>query len=187
MPTHLLALVPSLVLILAGLPRAEAQAGPLAGPEARATLGTAGSPESPSVALSHPADVLLLRMALARAASKLAKPACLLLLDDFQDGEGRPLSENLATTGMEPADYLARLAYRDGAGHKSGLCQSRGAAALTRPNDRMVYICGANFRAQIPGIRANTLIHEMLHTLGLSENPPSSAAINVQVRKRCGS
>ena len=187
MPTHLLALVPSMALIFAALSRAEAQAGPIAGPEARATLGTARGTESPSVVLHHPADALILRLALARASSKLTEPACLQLLDDFHDGEGRPLRENLATTGMEPADYLARLAYRDGADLQSGLCQSRGAAAVTRPNDRMVYVCGANFRAQTPGIRANTLIHEMLHTLGLLENPPSSGAINAQVRKRCGS
>ena len=70
---------------------------------------------------------------------------------------------------------------------ESGRCESRGAAAVTRPKDRVVYVCGANFRAQTPGIRANTLIHEMLHTLGLRENPPSSGEINAQVRTRCGS
>jgi hypothetical protein len=42
MPTHLLVLVPSMALILADLPRTEAQAGPIAGPEIRAALGTSG-------------------------------------------------------------------------------------------------------------------------------------------------
>lgn len=87
-----------MALILAELPRTEAHGGPIA-----------------SVVLRHPADVLLLRMALARASFELAKPACQQLLDDFPDGYGRPLRENLATTGLEPADYPARLAYRDGA------------------------------------------------------------------------
>jgi hypothetical protein len=30
------------------------------------------------------------------------------------------------------------------------------------------------------------LIHELLHSLGLGENPPSSAEITRQVTKRCG-
>ena len=33
---------------------------------------------------------------------------------------------------------------------------------------------------------ANTLIHEMLHALGLAENPPSSEDITRRVRERCG-
>ena len=147
----------------------------------------AADQESPSVVLHHPADALPVRMALSRASYKLGKPACQALLDAFQDGEGRTLRENLTIIGMEPAEYLARLAYRDGADLRGGPCQSRGAAAVTRPKHRVVYVCGANFRSQAPGIRANTLIHEMLHTLGLGENPPSSETINVQVRKRCGS
>ena len=32
-----------------------------------------------------------------------------------------------------------------------------------------------------------TLIHEMLHSLGLGENPPSTTEINGQVLRRCGS
>jgi hypothetical protein len=48
-------------------------------------------------------------------------------------------------------------------------------------------VCGPSFRDQSSGLRENTLIHEMLHTLGLEENPPSSEAINAQVRRRCGS
>jgi hypothetical protein len=30
-----------------------------------------------------------------------------------------------------------------------------------------------------------TVIHEVLHTLGLGENRPSSSQITAQVRKRC--
>jgi hypothetical protein len=145
------------------------------------------STESPSVVLHHPADVLPVRMALSSAAYKLSKPACQQILEDFQDGDGRPLRENLVSIGMDPAEYLVWLDYRDGADLESKRCESRGAAAVTRPRDRVVYVCGSNFRAQTPGIRANTLIHEMLHTLGLRENPPSSGEINSQVRTRCGS
>jgi hypothetical protein len=30
------------------------------------------------------------------------------------------------------------------------------------------------------------VIHEMLHTLGLGENPPTSLEITQQVKRRCG-
>ena len=30
------------------------------------------------------------------------------------------------------------------------------------------------------------ILHELLHTLGLMENPPSSAAVSAVVRERCG-
>ena len=37
-----------------------------------------------------------------------------------------------------------------------------------------------------PQDREITIIHEMLHSLGLGENPPESVAITAQVLKRCG-
>ena len=44
----------------------------------------------------------------------------------------------------------------------------------------------AGVQAADPGIAANVVIHEMLHTLGLEENPPTSEEITRQVVKRCG-
>jgi hypothetical protein len=146
----------------------------------------AAGPDPPSILLHHPADVLPVRMAVASALYKLGKPRCQQVLDDFKDAEGQSLRENLDSLGLGPTQYLALIVYRDGGDLRSGKCRSAGAAAVTHPGDRVVYICGANFRAQTPGIRANTLIHEMLHSLGLRENPPSSDEINGQVRKRCG-
>jgi hypothetical protein len=37
-----------------------------------------------------------------------------------------------------------------------------------------------------PGVAAALTIHEELHSLGLSENPPTSQAITAQVIARCG-
>jgi len=37
-----------------------------------------------------------------------------------------------------------------------------------------------------PGFATNVVIHEMLHALGLGENPPTSEEITRQVVKRCG-
>jgi len=125
-------------------------------------------------------------MAVESAHHKLDKLGCQQILDDFKDAEGHPLRENLDSLGLGPTEYLALIAYRDGGDLRSGRCRSAGAAAVTHPRDRVVYLCGDNFRAQSPGTRANTLIHEMLHSLGLGENPPSSDEINGQVRRRCG-
>jgi hypothetical protein len=125
-------------------------------------------------------------MAVESARHKLAKLGCQQILDDFGDALGHSLRDNLDVLGLGPVEYLALIDYRDGDDLPSGRCRSSGAAAVTHPLDRMVYLCGDNFRAQSPGTRANTLIHEMLHSLGLGENPPSSAEINGQVRKRCG-
>jgi hypothetical protein len=59
-------------------------------------------------------------------------------------------------------------------------------AAVTSPMSLVVYVCGASFRAQTLGLRENTLIHEMLHTLRLLENPPTAQEISRQVWRRCG-
>jgi hypothetical protein len=146
----------------------------------------AAGPGSPTILLP-PQDLLPVHMAMASAHYKLNKPRCQQILDDFKDAEGHSLRENLDSLGLGPSEYLALIVYRDGRDLRSGKCRSGGAAAVTHSKSRVVYVCGANFRAQAPGIRANTLIHEMLHSLGLGENPPSSGEINGQVRRRCGS
>jgi hypothetical protein len=125
-------------------------------------------------------------MALESARHKLGQAGRQQILDDFSDAAGHSLRQNLETVGLEPTRYLAQIAFRDGSDLKSGRCRTAGAAAVTHPGDRTVYLCGDNFRAQRPGVRANTVLHEMLHSLGLSENPPTSGEINRQVRKRCG-
>jgi hypothetical protein len=85
-----------------------------------------------------------------------------------------------------PVGYLARLAIRDGEIPKgSRHCASPGAAAFTA-GGAAVFVCGTNFETQSRGARENALIHEMLHTLGLRENPPSSAEISRRVAERCG-
>ena len=130
------------------------------------------------------ADTMAVFAALNGAQRKLRDPECQRLLTDFTDGEGRTLAESLARFGTEPADYLTTITIRDGADGAS-LCRRPWTAAVTTPNARFLYVCGA-FRWQGRGARENTLIHEMLHTLGLGENPPRSDAISAQVARRCG-
>jgi hypothetical protein len=157
------------------------------GPSTQAAeAAKASGPGSPSVLLHHPAGVPLVRRALESARHKLGLPECQRLLDDFHGADGHSLRQNLEALGLGPSEYLAGMMYRDGGDLESGRCQSAGASAVTHPGDRTIYVCADNFRAQTPGIRANTVLHEMLHSLGLGENPPSSAEINRQVRRRCG-
>jgi hypothetical protein len=63
--------------------------------------------------------------------------------------------------------------------------------ASTQPFSSTVHIC-PGFNNAPEGLAANYLIHEMLHSLGLPENPPtagakSSSQINDMVRAACGS
>jgi hypothetical protein len=50
-------------------------------------------------------------------------------------------------------------------------------------------VCGRRFAYYFALDRAQgeiIIIHELLHSLGLGENPPSSAAITKMVEQRCG-
>ena len=145
-------------------------------------------PDVKRVLLRTGADTVAVVRALGGAQRKLHDAECAGLLAEFKDHEGRTLHENLAPFELAPNDYLVQLIYKDGGGDRTGgrLCRS-GAAAVTAPGSRVVYICGGSFRDQSAGLRENTLIHEMLHTLGLGENPPTSTHINARVRQRCGS
>jgi hypothetical protein len=60
--------------------------------------------------------------------------------------------------------------------------------AFTEPGARVVHICGRRFedvhRAN-PTLAEVIIVHELLHVLGLGEDPPTSAAITLQVATRC--
>jgi hypothetical protein len=156
-------------------------------------LGLVAGPPPTSRAEEHNAknvlvtgpDALLIVQALAGARRKLENPACQQLLTDYTDAEGRTLGENLGS--RTPADYLGRLVIRDGEIPKgSHRCWQSGAGAFTPKATLVVFVCGANFRSLSPRLRENALIHEMLHSLGLGQNPPTSQDISRQVANRCG-
>jgi hypothetical protein len=132
-------------------------------------------------------DASAVLVALQGARRKLQDGRCQQLLDDFRDAEGRSLRDNLAPFGLEPADYLTLLVFADGGERQRGaLCRARGVAAVTVPRGRVVYVCGGAFRDLDAKRREQVLIHEMLHSLGLGENPPSTHEINDAVWRRCG-
>jgi hypothetical protein len=119
------------------------------------------------------------------AARKIEQPGCQRLLEEFKDKDGRSLSENLATWSRPVADYLRTMPFRDGSFHP--FCQSGKSALVSVVGMRPVFVC-PSFRKQAerdPWTAENWIIHEMLHTLGLGENPPSSREITQRVNERC--
>jgi hypothetical protein len=124
---------------------------------------------------------------LAGADRLLAEPACQEVLTDFRDASGRTLKEVLDGSEVSARGYLRWIVFSDGRGLEA--CRN-GTLAVTEPGSRVVFICPAAFVEAASGHPEGAeaaLIHEMLHTLGLGENPPSSRDITDRVRARCGS
>ena len=129
----------------------------------------------------------LVAAASTRAAAKLRKPECREVLSDFRDAGGRRLSEILEERRIGANEFLASLFFVDG--RATPLCASGTAAAGANPGSIFIGVCKETFsrvQAEDPGFAANVVIHEMLHALGLGENPPTSEEITRQVAKRCG-
>ncbi len=119
------------------------------------------------------------------AMRRLRSPECQRVLTDFADADGRPLAESLAPFAMGPDEYLAQLPLLDGAGHL--LCENGQSQLLTSQGVKRVFVC-KGFLKTVSERRDDAelyLIHEVLHTLGLGENPPTSQQITQQVKRRC--
>jgi hypothetical protein len=128
------------------------------------------------------------KRALAGADRLLAEPACQEVLTDFSDASGRTLKEALDGSDASARGYLRWIVFADGRGLRA--CGSKGTLAVTEPGSRVVFICPTAFVEAVSGKPEDAeaaLIHEMLHTLGLGENPPRSREITERVRVRCGS
>ena len=130
-----------------------------------------------------------LEAAVAGARTRLTRPECLRLLSDFRDLDGRPLFEKLEALETSAADYVINRVWFV-SGDDTALCRrDRTVPAFTVPGHQVVRVCSAPFAAlssRQPVAAELVIIHEMLHTLGLGENPPSSREITRQVTKRCG-
>src|SRR5262245_29742464 len=130
---------------------------------------------------------LAVRRAVECAAARLAHPGCQDLFADFTDQGGQRLSTTLAAGGTSATEALSVLRFfDDGATPR---CSAGTTLAFTQTSSRLIRVCGRQFRDQFQQNRTTTetvVIHELLHTLGLGENPPSSQAITEQVVVRCG-
>jgi hypothetical protein len=125
--------------------------------------------------------------ALDGARHRLETAECQRVFDDFVDEAGRPLAASVSMLGQSPADLLAALYFVDG--DDTAECRADdGRAAFTEPRSHVIHVCGRRFArfARKTNRGEILLIHELLHALGLRENPPASAEITSVVLKRCG-
>jgi hypothetical protein len=137
----------------------------------------------PKVSLHDPLAALRMRRLLDEALIWLAKEECDSVLGDFTDDQGRTLRDNLEALAPSIEQYMALLYFRDASG--SEWC-ARGAFAVTSPGSRVIWICGRRLEESSPRHATASVIHEVLHSLGLGENPPTSAEITAYVLRHCG-
>ncbi|HEY8232945.1 MAG: hypothetical protein ACHQM7_00180 [Vicinamibacterales bacterium] len=130
-------------------------------------------------------DVKTVEAARQGAQARLRAPECRKLLADFSDAEGRPLEQRLAAFALPPEEFLATLPLLDGSSRP--LCQGNRSHLLTTAGVPRVFVCKSFLKAvyQERVMAEVYLIHELLHTLGLGENPPTSHDITRQVVRRC--
>jgi hypothetical protein len=148
----------------------------------------AGAPPAidPDMRMIAPGPAALaVRMAREGAVRRLSSPRCAQVFGEFADAEGRSLQERLDAYGLTGTEYLSLVYF--GEGRERGRCEDDGVLATARPGSRLVAVCARFARAyrNDPTWAEVVVIHEALHTLGLGENPPSSAEISARVLSRC--
>jgi hypothetical protein len=119
------------------------------------------------------------------AAARLLDPDCVKVLTDFQTTNGGTPAGQLAAWGIDIQTYMTWVTFMDDSRHQ--LCE-KGGLFFTSPGSRVVRVCAAQLkliRHHSPGYLAALFIHEILHTLGLGESPPSSEEITRHVMLRC--
>ena len=141
-----------------------------------------------NVRVGDPVMARSVRDALDGASRRLERPRCRQVLLDFDDAAGRTLQASLEERQETPEAYIQGILFYDGS--RNERCAKEGVLAFTTRGGRIVFLCAAEVRAQAR--RGNSLllevilIHEMLHSLGLGEDPPSTREITNRVMSRCG-
>jgi hypothetical protein len=123
--------------------------------------------------------------ALEAAAAQLEDGDCRKVLTDFRNGNGSTLADQLSSLGVDIQAYVAMVTFID---TRHRLCEG-GAVLFTAPGSRVVRVCVdelKRIKGNEPQYVVALFIHEILHTLGLEENPPSPREITSRVLARCG-
>lgn len=120
------------------------------------------------------------------AMRRLRSSTCRKVLTDFKDAQGRTPLQNLEPYALTPEEYMDRILFFDGV--KRRVCrtdQTQLVAFLGA--DKNVYVCRPFLQTlwKDRTMAEMYVIHEMLHTLGVGENPPTSVQITHQVMRRC--
>jgi hypothetical protein len=118
------------------------------------------------------------------ARERLGHLECLAVLTDFKAVTGQRLDEVLRGRGRTAQEQLDLLELESGLGRHG--CDRGVTMAFTQVHSPVVSICLRPFTLLPRKEQEAVLIHELLHSLGLGENPPESVAITRQVLGRCG-
>jgi hypothetical protein len=139
----------------------------------------------PLLHLPDPVSYRVAHQTLELAWERLARINCADLLNTFVDRAGRPLHERLRELAVDRQTYLTMIVFIDGSREMPCI---KGGFAFTTPGSRVVRFCVEELKRTwqaSPERAVSGVIHEMLHTLGLGENPPSSAEITRRVLEGC--
>ena len=131
-------------------------------------------------------DAALVRRAAESARTRLQDAECQGLLDEFKDPEGVALRARLDEQRMTLESRLDALRFVDAS--ESSLCRSSQSFAFAVRSGLVVYVCPrmlAKAELREPTRVPAVIIHELLHTIGLGENPPTSTYITARVEARC--
>jgi hypothetical protein len=136
--------------------------------------------------LRLPAERMAVAQAIRGAARRLGQAECQALLEEFTDASGRPLRTVLEAQVADVGEYLDRVMFYDA---PPEACEAGPmlAGAVT-PGSRAIRVCGRRFLRAVNESAEHAeavIIHEMLHSLGLGENPPTSDYITSRVRAQC--
>jgi hypothetical protein len=139
----------------------------------------------PGVQIPDPVARRAVRQALDQGWTWLGTSRCRRVLSQFSDRNGRSLATGLDSMDVDPQTYLTWVKFIDDS--RNPWC-TEGVIGFTNPGHRVVRLCTHELVRRWPQDTSHivaVLIHEMLHTLGLGENPPASSEITRRIRESC--
>jgi hypothetical protein len=144
--------------------------------------------ERPTIITNATTRLYLIR-AIDGAIRRLEASSCQQVFREFTATSGASLESVLAEAELSPRAALSRIRFVDGS--QTPQCQTHGdaIAAYTAPGYHVIFVCSDRFATRYrdqPKAAQMLVIHGLLHTLGLGENPPASGEITARVTKRCG-
>jgi hypothetical protein len=137
--------------------------------------------------LFTPPLTVAVNAALAGASRRLETPACRRVLTEYRDHSGRTLTQVLNERAISVDDHLRLIVFADG--DAQAPCRNRDVVAATMPGSRVVYVCPTPFgvlHERNPARAEAVVIHELLHSLGLAEDAPTSRGLTDRVQELCG-
>lgn len=154
--------------------------------------GAGGSGSTGTNQISSPTLHTAVDNALGNATAKLGSTQCQAMIRNNTDAAGISLWDVMSAYASDPSRYIAlQVTFRSG----DGIYDMQGNIPCSAIAGELaweyavgvheVQVC-SEFSTLTVGAGGSTLIHEMLHTLGLPENPPKSAEIQQMVVDACG-